>query len=90
MPAKPGELKARWSAKENDILLEWGGEGASKSDGGWLSYWLTNQRGFDDTFIKELIQRGYDITTLKITVKKTVGTPEIDGDIPHSDKIKKA
>jgi len=70
MKTKPGELKACWNKKENDITLSWGGEGADKCDGGWLSSWLTHHKGFDGTFIEELELRGYDITTLKISVKR--------------------
>lgn len=70
MAAKPGELKARWSKRERDILLEHGGAGADKSDGSWLCSWLDRHKGFDDTFLKELERRGYDITTLRISVKQ--------------------
>jgi len=68
--AKPGELKARWSKRERDVLMEWGASGADKSDGGWLNSWLSYHKGFDGTFLQELERRGYDITTLRISVKQ--------------------
>lgn len=70
MSAKPGELKASWSKKEHDIIFEWGGAGADKSDGSWLNTWLAYHKGFDDTFLNELDKRGFDITTLRISVKR--------------------
>lgn len=72
-------LKVKWSKRENDLLisyprrcdgalmnyilgdiLTWGG--INGVDKGWLNYETFNLR-------KELEQRGYDITTLKIEVK---------------------
>lgn len=70
MAAKPGELKARWSRRERDVLMEWGGNGAGKSDGSWLNSWLSYHRGFDGTFIEELTARGYDVSTLRVSVKR--------------------
>jgi hypothetical protein len=70
MSAKPRELKARWSKKENDILFEWGAEGADKSDGSWLNTWLTYHKGFDSTFVKELEARGFDLKSLKISIRQ--------------------
>lgn len=72
-------LKVRWSKKENDLLityprrcdgaliyylfgdiLRWSGiEGKDK---GWLNYETFN-------FLKELKERGYDLTTLKFEVR---------------------
>lgn len=72
-------LKVRWSKKENDLLiyyprgcdgslihhafsdiLMWGG--INGKDKGWLNYKEFN-------LIKELIERGYDKTTLKFEIK---------------------
>lgn len=72
-------LKVRWSKKENDLLiyyprgcdgslihyafsdiLTWGG--INGKDKGWLNYKEFN-------LIKELIERGYDKTTLKFEIK---------------------
>jgi len=73
MAAKPGQLRARWSKRERDVLFEWGGDGAGKCDGSWLSSWLTWHKGFDGTFLDELKQRGFDPATLKISVMKSGG-----------------
>jgi hypothetical protein len=68
--AVAGELKARWSKRDRDVLMEWGGSGADKTDGSWLNSWLSHHKGFDGTFLAELEQRGYDVTTLRISVKR--------------------
>ena len=68
--AKPGELIVRWSKKERDILFDYGGGGAGSSDGHWMHSWLTWHKGFDDTFLNELENRGFDIKTLRITMKR--------------------
>lgn len=52
------------------MLLDWGGAGADKSDGSWLNSWLSFHHGFDGTFINELEARGYDIATLRISVRR--------------------
>ena len=70
MAAQPGELKARWSKRERDVLMEWGGAGADKSDGSWLNSWLSHHKGFDGTFLAELEARGYDPTTLRVSMKR--------------------
>lgn len=72
-------LKVRWSKKENDLLityprrsdgalmnylfgdiLRWAG--IDGKDKGWLNYETFN-------FLKELKERGYDLTTLKFEVR---------------------
>lgn len=70
MAARPGELKARWSARERDVVMEWGAAGADKSDGSWLNSWLSYHKGFDGTMLKELEARGYDLTTLRFSIRR--------------------
>ena len=70
MSAKPGELKARWSKRERDVVFEWGASGADKSDGSWLNSWLSYHKGFDGTFLAELDRRGYDVETLRISIRR--------------------
>lgn len=70
MAARLGELKARWSARERDVVLEWGAGGASKSDGSWLNSWLSHHKGFEGSFLAELAARGYDVTTLRVSVRQ--------------------
>lgn len=73
--AKPGELKAAWGrAAEDgpDICGAWQEPGARKADMnlllGWLS--LIPLHG-GKTFTAELKERGYDLTTLRFSVRHT-------------------
>ncbi|WP_062408453.1 hypothetical protein [Paenibacillus naphthalenovorans] len=59
------QLKIRWSKREKDWIIDY----LNKPDG-WLTHGFV--RG-DDTFsewIKEFKIRGYDLTTLKISIKR--------------------
>lgn len=56
-----------WSKKENDLVIAF----PKRSDGNFL-----HSSFFDSGFIKELIARGYDIKTLKFSIKK----PEVQGE----------
>lgn len=66
------DLKVKWSKKENDLLYY----SPRKSDGGVLYYffeYLTSNATCDGktrTLRDELIARGFDITTLKFSIKK--------------------
>jgi len=72
MKAKPGQLKMGWSKREEDIKYSWGGDGADRCDASLLHMVLTTPfKYFDKTFQGELIERGYDITTLKFSIQKT-------------------
>lgn len=71
MKAKPGQLKMAWSKRNNDVMYAWGGSGADKSDAALLHVVLTEHlKYFDNNFQQELIERGYDITTLKFSIQK--------------------
>jgi hypothetical protein len=63
--AKKYKLKAFWSKKENDVMIDFPLGVMTKSDGHWLS------GIFNEGFINELKERGYDIETMKfqVTVK---------------------
>lgn len=66
---KPEVLKARWSKRENDVLIDF----PNKPDGGFLQGWLVHARDRiypDKSFLKLLEERGYDLTTLKFSIKK--------------------
>jgi hypothetical protein len=78
---KPGELTARWSKRESDLLLAWGGDGATSSDGALLSDALSGKRlapslknypGYDvlPSLIDELKARGYDVETLRFSIRR--------------------
>ena len=71
MKAKPGQLKMGWSKREKDISYAWGGDGASKNDATLLHAILTMPiKHFDKTFQQMLVERGYDITTIKFSIQK--------------------
>ncbi len=78
--ANPGELKAQYGKLKHDspdIIYAWG-DGCSSADARLLHYvmsreWYHPADGtWGDSFIKELEKRGYDITTLKFSIKKLV------------------
>jgi len=78
--AAPGELLMRWGKlpHENpDMCMAWG-EGCTRRDGGLLHYLLCSKRmtwkdgnpRFEPSFLEELEARGYDLTTLRFSVRK--------------------
>jgi hypothetical protein len=72
MPAKPKQLKAQWSKRQDDIVYSWG-EGVSKADSHLLHGALTiTMKWGDKSFQEELEARGYDIKTLKFSIYKKV------------------
>lgn len=76
MRAKPGELKAYWNSRESDVDFAWGGEGATKPDGGMLCHALCEQKGlYDRTLVQELEHRGFDISTLRFSIRRKPGIP---------------
>jgi len=81
--AKPGELLMRWGKlphSEPDMCIAWG-EGCSKTDAKLLNNAIASEH--PDLFaeplfskmmpslIDELESRGYDITTLRFSIRKT-------------------
>ncbi len=78
--AAPGELAMRWGKlpHENpDMCMVWG-EGCGKRDGALLHYLLCSKRmnwrggkpNVEPSFLEELEARGYDLTTLRFSVRK--------------------
>jgi hypothetical protein len=62
-------LRVFWSKRDQDLMFQW--EGTQSRDGHLFHQWLNHTRGFDGkTLVEELKERGYDIGTLRITVKK--------------------
>lgn len=85
MKAKPGQIRLGWSSREQDIVFAWGGGngefkygGSTKSDAGLIMYMLQTKygplvnkaTGDHPTFLEELEARGYDLSTLKISIEK--------------------
>lgn len=76
--AKPGELKIGFGRDGDedgpDIVFAWG-EGLTKADASLLWYHFSNERA-DYTgkpvpsLLNELKDRGFDLSTLKLTVRK--------------------
>lgn len=70
MKPKGPQLLARWSKRERDLLFKWD-EGCSKSDGGLLHSFLTFIQWPDNkSLVDELKARGYDLTTLRFSIRK--------------------
>lgn len=82
--SKPGELRVGWGAAERgdleDVCYAWGGEGANKSDAHLLHNAIGSSRfspsferpGYtvEPSLIEELAERGYDLSTLRISIRK--------------------
>lgn len=82
-PAKPGQIKAQWGRADRhskpSLVYLWGGEGASQGDARIIAYAIEDKR-FAPTFeggyreepslVEELERRGYDPTTLKISIER--------------------
>jgi hypothetical protein len=79
MKAKPGELKMGWNRRERDIGVAWGGDGASKADGNlMLGVFALLQCVTGKRLSDELAARGYDLTTLRFSIKqKPAGNAEL-------------
>ncbi|WOB06544.1 hypothetical protein [Piscinibacter gummiphilus] len=83
--AKPGELLVCYGrparGEDPDVCICWG-EGVSKRDGNLAHYHLATERPHfgkpqvSPSFIEELHARGYDITTLKLSVRKRQPPPD--------------
>jgi hypothetical protein len=66
----------KWNA-QGDVIYEWG-DGCAKADGGLLHTVLACERPraglplqWDKSLLDELQSRGYDLTTLKLSIRKT-------------------
>jgi hypothetical protein len=67
-------LWADWSKRQQDVVFHWPD---AKADGRLLyAYLACERREFDGTWgpslLKELEARGYDLTTLRFSIKKKV------------------
>ena len=71
MRTKP-DLVAKWSKRENDILYHW--QAGSKTESRLVAYALETAGVFKGNSLRrELQERGYDITTLKFSIRRRAG-----------------
>lgn len=74
--AKPGQLIAWYGKLERgdspDFCVAYGGEGASKPDGGILCHTFCDVKLWDwgTSLLQELEKRGYDLETLKFSIQQ--------------------
>jgi len=78
--AKPGELKVAYgiagAGERPDVVYAYGGEGACKADGYILGQALEGVKILDGKTLRQLLEeRGYDIRTLRVSVKQAVKEP---------------
>lgn len=88
LTAKPGELKAGYGREDRhcspSVVYVWGGQGAQKPDARILGAAFEDKRqGYAfpsmtleerPSLIEELEARGYDITTLRFSIRKKTPT----------------
>jgi len=58
------KLKARWSKKEDDILIDYPKGKLTKCDANYLLAYV-----FNDEFVKDMTARRYDMTTLNFSIE---------------------
>lgn len=76
--AKPGELVAAYGRVDGDLAIgyAWGGQGAQSPDGRILSTALEGAIIHGGrTLVEELESRGYDITTLRFSIRQFAKNP---------------
>lgn len=61
------KLRVNWSKSEQDLMVHFPLGQGTKSSGRYLIH------RFDDTFIEEMTKRGYDITTLRVSIEPNQG-----------------
>ena len=62
MTSKETKLKIRWNKSEDDLEVIW--ENTPKANGNYLF-----SKVFNDEFQKEMIERGFDLKTIKFEIK---------------------
>ena len=73
--AKPGEVRAGWARPERseppELCVAWGGAGADRSDARIVLKALQGCDVYKDRdLVTELESRGYDITTMKFSIRR--------------------
>lgn len=87
LSAKPGQLRAGWGRPEPgqaaDLVYAWGGDGAAKSGGIALSHALEGMKNEDGRSLREELEhRGYNISTLKVSIEQKPKPTEKDRQEP--------
>lgn len=77
--AKPGEFKISWGRVERgdpmSLIYSYGGAGATRPDGHMISYIFEGAKNeVGRTLAQELEYRGYDLATLKFSIKQKAPT----------------
>lgn len=74
MIVKPGEIKVAWSKQVNDIAFLLNGGDTGVDDAHFL--YAVFKHGIPDNegLMKALDERGYDLKTLRFTIKRKVET----------------
>lgn len=87
LTARPGELKLGWGREDRynnpGIMVAWG-DGVARANGSYLlnalCYGTFGPEGAREemrpSFIKELEERGFDLSTLKISIQKKKAEPD--------------
>ena len=69
-PKHQGDLRCYWSKKEEALLYSWSSYGPGKQTSGVLAEHLENAKTLlGTTLVEELDKRGYDITSLRFSIK---------------------
>jgi hypothetical protein len=79
---KENKLRARWSKSENDILLTYPLGRMTKCDGAYLAF-----KVFNNEFVKEMKDRGYNIKTLKFEITVDVNSDRYNERFPSLASI---
>lgn len=74
--SKPGEQRAYWSRRERDVVYDCGGAGACRPTSRLLAYAFEQvDMGDGKSLRAELEARGYDLTTLRFSIKLKAVAP---------------
>lgn len=74
-------IRLRWSKKERDVEVHWDA-GCQGTAGMVLTHFTHTPTLHNSTFVKELEQRGYDVTTLRFSIAKKEPLTLTDKDKP--------
>lgn len=74
--SKPGEQRAYWSRGERDVVYDNGGDGACKPTSMLIAHAFEKVTVHEGRSLRaELEARGYDLTTLRFSIRRKAVTP---------------